>query len=230
MQISAQVKKYHYFVAALGLSILVTAVADEDERTGPVGYCAGPPCCNYEHQSCSESDNATLIAQSKIVKGNRKLCTALMKTHWNYLPLDRAHTVSSDEAAKFLALRGATTDIWPKAGYFDINNDGKPEYLVWMTAYSGAGQGCDIEMYAEVDGSLSRILDSPLTKLLADNTCRTYQRAFRFGGKVYIENRRTLNYREDLMFLLPSVLTEIYIIEGHKKRSVCRFDLRDAKD
>jgi hypothetical protein len=71
-----------------------------------------------------------------------------MKGRWNYMPLDRGHTVSSDEAKKFLELRGSSTDVWPKAGFFDINNDGKPEYLVWMSAASGAGEGCDIEMYA----------------------------------------------------------------------------------
>lgn len=63
--------------------------------------------------------------------------------------------------------------------------------------------------------------------MLANNECGTYQRAFRFGGKTYIENRKTVR-RGDLMFLLPAVLTEIYIVEGRKKRSVCTFDLRDS--
>ena len=216
----------HYLGVIFALGIVVTAFADEP--AGPVGYCAGPPCCNYQHQSCSASDNATLIAQSKIVKGDRKICTALMKGQWNYLPLDRGHTVSSDEAKKFLKLRGSSTDVWPKAGFFDINNDGKPEYLVWMAAASGAGEGCDIEMYAEVDSSLSHILDSPLTQLLGANQCATYQRAFRFKGKTYIENRRDI-HSYGLMFSLPSILTEVFIIEGRNKRSVCTFDLLDSE-
>lgn len=158
--------------------------------------------------------------------GDKPFCSTLMKSQWNYLPLDRAHTVSKDDAQDVLSLRGASTDIWPMAGYFDINNDGKPEYLVWMTAYSGAGQGCDIEMYAETDSSLSHIVHSPLTQLLADNRCETYQRAFEFAHKIYLENRRTVS-RPDLNFGLPSILTEVSIIEGIKRRSVCSFVLRD---
>lgn len=213
----------HLLAAALALSILSVAA---DEPSGPVGYCAGPPCCSYERSSCSASDNAALIAQSEIARGDKPFCATLMKSQWRYLPLDRAHTVSKEDAQDVLSLRGASTDIWPKAGYFDINNDGKPEYLIWVTAYSGAGQGCDIEMYAEADSSLSHIVHSPLTQLLADNRCETYQRAFRFAGKVYIENRRTVS-RPDLNFGLPSILSEVYIIERLKRHSVCTFVLRD---
>jgi hypothetical protein len=220
---SASPSIFHLLAATLALSIL-PALADEP--SSPVGYCAGPPCCSYERSSCSAGDSAALIAQSEVAAGDKPFCAALMKSQWSYLPLDRAHTVSKDDAQDLLSLPGALTDIWPKAGYFDINNDGKPEYLVWMTAYSGAGQGCDIEMYAEADSSLSHIVHSPLTQLLAENRCETYQRAFHFAGKVYIENRRTVS-RSDLHFGLPSILTEVYLIEGLKRHSVCTFVLRD---
>jgi len=153
-----------------------------------VGICAGPPCCTYERPSCSASDTQSLIASNRVVKGNTEFCTRLMKSQWHYLPLTLDHTVKEDEAQEFLSLRGASTDIWPQAGYFDINNDGKPEYLAWLTAYSGAGQGCDIETYVEMNSERSHLLNSPLTTLLSSNECETYQRAFQFENKIYIEN------------------------------------------
>ena len=216
-------KGFDHFVAVLALGALVTASADEPG--GPVGYCAGPPCCEYEHQSCSASDNAALIATSKIVNGDRKLCSSIMKSRWNYLPLDRDHSVTLDDVTKVFDLPAAYPTIWPKVGYFDIDNDGRPEYLAWISAFSTAGPGCDIQRYIEVDRTRSTIADSPLNKVLGDNKCGTYQRAFRFRGKTYIENRNISEHPE-LDFRLPNVLTEIYIIEGRKKRLVCAYALR----
>jgi len=209
-----------------GTLALCLVSAASEAPSGPVGYCAGPPCCTYERSSCSARDNGALLAQSEVAAGDKRFCGTLMKSQWNYLPMDRPHTITGEEATDVLSLPGASTDLWPRAGYFDIDNDGKPENLVWMTAYSGAGQGCDIEMYAEADASLSHIVQSPLTKLLAENRCETYQRAFQYSGKIYLENRRTIR-RPDLEFALPSVLTEVYIIEGLRRRSVCSFVLRD---
>jgi hypothetical protein len=218
--------RYQYLAALLLLRAWAAGATDIDGTS--VGYCAGPPSGSYEHKSCSVHDNAALLAASRVVGGDHKFCTTLLKSQWNYLPLDHDHTIPEENVQHFLSVRGANTHIERTIGYFDINNDGRPEYLAWLSAYSGSGQGCDIEMYVEVDNSRSRIKDSPLTRLLGDNPCETYQRAFRFKNKVYIENRRTVE-RSDLDFSLPDILTEVYIIEGQSKRSVCSFALRKAR-
>jgi uncharacterized protein len=193
-----------------------------------VGFCAGPPCCTYEHKSCSASDTRSLIASARIVTGDRKFCTKLMNSQWHYLPMNLDHTVKEEETEDFLSLRAASTDIWPEAGYFDINNDGKPEYLAWLTAYSGAGQGCDVEIYAELNSDRTHLLHSPLTELLGSNGCGTYQRAFRFEDKTYIENRRTIK-RDSTDVMYPGVLTEVYMIKGNKMESICRFSVPELE-
>jgi uncharacterized protein YecT (DUF1311 family) len=194
------------------------------DSSGMVGYCAGPPCCSYERSSCSEADNQRLIERSRIVSGERTFCTRLMKSHWKYYPLSESHTVTEEEASDFLSLRGARTNIAEQAGSFDINNDGRVENLAWVTAYSGAGQGCNVEMYVEMNSDRTHLIPSALTKLLGYENCETYQRAFPFEGRTYIENRQTLKL-EQMDFMFPDVLTEVFVIEGEKKRSVCNFSL-----
>jgi hypothetical protein len=135
-------KRVFYFLLALGLSATIAAAAGEPAEL--VGYCAGNAVDPYKSQSCSAADNATLIAQSRIVKGNHNLCAALMNNHWSYLPLDRSHSITNEEAEKYL---GTGTVIWPNAGYFDMNNDGKPEYLVWMYLHHAGRAACDIEAF-----------------------------------------------------------------------------------
>ena len=133
------------------------------------------------------------------------------------------HTVSGNEAREYLPIGDRTARIASKAGYFDMNNDGKPEYLGWLQLYSGAGPGCDIEIFVELDEQRTHIKQSVLSSLLKEDSCRTYNRAFRFDGNTYIENRRHIEVSE-LDFSLPAVLTEISIVEGASRRLVCTFE------
>jgi hypothetical protein len=149
-----------------------------------------------------EADNQRLIDKSRVVSGNKGFCTGLMNSHWRYLPLSESHTVTKDEASEFLALRGSGTDIDPHAGFFDINNDGKPEHLGRVSAYSGAGQGCDVEEFVEMNSERTHLVPSALTKLLEYKQCETYERAFLFDGKTYIENRRILSLNGGRRFLM----------------------------
>lgn len=197
--------------------------ADSLDRA-QVGYCSGPPCCQYETSSCSERDNRALIGMSRITKGPVPFCSKLMNSHWSYIPLLIDHTVSQEEAREYLPLGDGTTDIASKAGYFDINNDGKNEYLGWLQLYSGAGQGCDVEIFVELNSERSHIKNSTLSKLLSEQSCSDYNRAFRFEGKTYIENRMNIRL-EGLDFMFPNILTEVFIIEGESRRSVCTFKL-----
>lgn len=194
------------------------------EESAVVGYCAGPPCCEYERSSCSQSDTQLLIARSRIVSGSMEFCSKLLNSQWKYLPLSVDHTVTKAEAGDYLSLRGASTAIAPKAGHFDIDNDGQTENLAWLSAYSGAGSGCDVEMFVELNRERSHITNSALSALLSNNSCETYHRAFRFDDRTYIENRRTVEF-DGIDFMFPSVLTEIFILEGGVKHSVCTFAL-----
>ena len=192
------------------------------DSSGMVSYCSGGVSDDNIVRGCSVADNQRLIDESRVVSGDKGFCTRLMNSHWRYLPLAETHTVTKDEANEFLELRGADTDIDPHAGFFDINNDGKPEHLARITAYSGAGQGCDVEEYVEMNAERTHLVPSTLTKLLEYKKCETYERAFLFDGKTYIENRRILSLKE-VPSILPNVLSEVWIIEGNKKRSVCNF-------
>lgn len=194
------------------------------QEPAEVGYCAGPPCCRYEGSRCSERDNRALIAMSRIVSGSKTFCSSLMNAHWSYLPLELDHTVTSQRANEYFSVRGASTEIAAKAGHFDINNDGNPEYLAWLSAYSGAGQGCDVEIYAELNKDRTDFERSTLSTLLGQHSCRDYHRAFRFENKTYIENRRIIE-QESLDFMFPSVLTEVHLLEGQNRHTVCKFAL-----
>jgi len=212
-----------HFFAVFFLIFAYGDVAARQEGA-QVGYCKGPPCCQYEASSCSEYDNRTLIGMSHITSGPKALCTKIMNSHWSYIPLLIDHTVPQEEAKEYLPIGDRSASIAQKAGYFDINNDGKNEYLGWLQLYSGAGQGCDIEIFVELNSERTHLKNSSLSKLLSDYSCSDYNRAFRFEGKTYIENRRTIE-QEDLNFGLPSILTEVFIIEGESKRVVCTFEL-----
>ena len=201
--------------------LLLDRIADDCDT---VGYCSGGVGDDNIARACSVADNQRLIDESRVVSGDKGFCTRLMNSHWHYWPLAETHTVTEDEASEFLELRGSHTDIDPHAGFFDIDNDGKPEHLTRISSYSGAGQGCDVEEYVEMNAERTHLLPSTLTKLLEYKKCETYERAFLFDGKTYIENRRILSLKE-VPSMLPLVLSEVWIIEGNKKRSVCNFSL-----
>lgn len=210
------------YIAAIFLILASSNVTSEEN--GPVGYCSGPPCCQYQTSSCSEHDNRALISMSRITNGPMAFCSKLMNSQWSYIPLLLDHTISQKEASEYRLIRSGITSIASKAGYFDINNDGKKEYLGWLQVYSGAGQGCDVEVFVELSPDRAHLKRSTLSKLLSEHSCRSYNRAFKFGEKTYIENRRVIKL-EALDFMLPSILTEVFIIEGESKRSVCTFQL-----
>lgn len=207
------------------ISFFILMTAQGDELNPEVGFCSGPPCCSYETQACSVNDNEALITRSKIVSGSHEFCSKLMSSHWTYLPLDMEHTVPRTEAQKYLPLGDQTTRINPKAGYFDINNDGKAEYLGWIQLYSGAGSGCDVEVFVELNDQRDHIKHSVLSHLLNKHSCREFNRAFKFEGKTYIENRRRHKI-SGLDYSLPNLLSEVFVIEGESRRSVCTFKLK----
>jgi hypothetical protein len=217
----------------VALILLFCGSAHCQDTVSEVGYCSKAPCCEYEGVACSEHDNNALIANSRVVKGPKAFCSRLMRAHWHYIPLDLDHGVSREEASAYLGSIAAgrqdgSGKIWPAAGRFDINNDGKPEFLGWLQLYSGAGRGCDIEVYVELSKDRAHLKKSTLSLLLGKNSCRDYNRAFNFEGKTYIENRRTIE-REGLNFSLPGILTEIIIIEGSSRRAVCTYTLEERK-
>jgi hypothetical protein len=207
---------------AVVLSFVAATAASEEPAS--VGFCASSPCCRYEASSCSEGNTSALIARSRIASGQEQFCAKLRSSQWTYLPLNVDHEVTREEANEYFPLRGAQTEIAPKAGHFDIDNDGKPEYLAWLSAYSGAGQGCDVEQFAELDQERAHIKRGALSDLLSYDSCSTYNRAFEYEGKTFIENRMTIRF-DGIRDILPHVLTEVFILEGGARRSVCTFEL-----
>ncbi len=220
-------RKIHVFTALIMSSFSLESVISQ-EGGSLVGYCAGPPCCQYQSEGCSKADEGALIARSKVVSGPNEFCVEIMNSHWSYIPMELHHTVPREEAEKYLnsmvGHNDGSGDIAPESGRFDINNDGKLENIGWLQLYSGAGQGCDVEVFVELNEDSSNIKKSHLSEILSANGCYVYNRAFNFNGKNYIENRRTTE-GERLDHPLTTVLTEIFIIENNSRHSVCKYEM-----
>lgn len=193
------------------------------------GFCEVGPCCSYDAtEECVANDKKFLIGKTKIISGSKDFCYRLMNSHWSYLPLDLEHSITRKESQEYLDLGDGSTTIYEKAGYFDINNDGEKEYIGWIQLHSGAGQGCDMEIFVELNEEKSHIKNSKLSDILKMYnsqglpSCREYNRAFEFEGKTYIENRRTFEV-ENLDFMFPSTLSQVYIINENSRNTVCEF-------
>jgi hypothetical protein len=184
---------------------------------GPVGdYIKKKPCTAEEAEY--------VAARTRVVQGDQVYCRALLTTEYTLIDLHLPHSVSAEEAKTYLDLRGAETEIYPLAGYFDINNDGKPENIGWLKAYSGAGSGCGIERFVQLDSKRAHIANTKLTALLGVNTCRDYYRAFQFQGRTYLENRRIKRLPT---YAFVDLLKDVVELDGYTRRSVCRFAYRD---
>ncbi len=187
-------------------------------------YCMVGPVGDYiKKRVCTSEETNYVIAHTRIVQGDQKFCRKLLTEEYTLLDLDLDHSVSEEDATKYLDLRGATTEVYPLAGRFDINNDGKPENIGWIKAYSGAGSGCDIERFVQLDSERARILNTKLTALLGITSCSSYHRAFRHQGRTYLENRRIAR--------LPSayvdLLKEVIALDGNTRSLVCRYAYKD---
>jgi len=110
------------------------------------------------------------------------------------------------------------------AGYFDINNDGTPENIGWIKAYSGAGSGCDIERFVQLDPERTSIANTKLTALLGEAVCSDYHRAFRYKGKTYLENRRIKRLPS---YAYVDLLKQVIALEGDSRRVVCEYAYKD---
>lgn len=192
------------------------------------GFCVQGSASKYNGQKqCSEIDEKFIISKTKIINGSKEFCSRLMNSHWSYLPLDLDHSVPREEVKKYFTF-SSEADIYPKAGYFDINNDGTKEYIGWIQLYSGSGQGCTMEIFVELDDQKTHIKNSDLSDVLKIYSpqglpsCREYNRAFEFEGKIYIENRRNLRL-DSLEYSRPSTLSKVYIINGNSRKTVCEF-------
>lgn len=214
-----------FFIAYITLAANLVA----DEVNQKHGFCSDYRTTNigngYYLKECSSKDSNTIKAISTLVSGAKELCNDFMFSYGPLTSLDLEHSVQRQEAQKYIPIGDRTTRIYPKAGYFDINNDGVNEYIGWLQLHSGAGRGCDIEIFAELDDQLSHIKNSTTSELLRDFSCGKSHRAFEFKGKTYIETRRYLapfgKYSR-----VYKTLYEVYVIEGDTKNPVCSFATR----
>ena len=178
-------------------------------------------------EECSKSDQQFLINKTKITSGPKEFCSRLMNSYWSYLPLDLGHSIARKESQEYLDLGDGSATIYEKAGYFDINNDGKKEYIGWIQLHSGAGQGCDMEIFAELNEEKTHIKNSKLSGILkmynshSFPSCREYNRAFEFEGKTYIENRRTFDIENFEYY--AETLSKVYLVNKNSLKTICEF-------
>ena len=184
------------------------------------GYCMQGAVGQYIQESCPAGETKNAVSRTKVTMGNQAFCRALLASEYTLIDLSLPHSISADEAGTHLQLRAAVTEIYEHAGYFDINNDGKPENIGWIKAYSGAGSGCGVEQYVQLDQKRAHIADTTLTATLSEHNCSDYYRAVRYQGKTYLVNHRTVHIPS---YGYVGLLTEVLILNGNKRRSVCRF-------
>lgn len=188
-------------------------------------YCMHGPVGEYIKKSrCTPEETDYVVSRTRVVRGDQDFCSALLTSEYTLIDLDLPHSVSEEDATNYLNLRGATTEVYPMAGHFDINNDGKPENIGWLKAYSGAGSGCDVERFVQLDSKRARIANTKLTALLGATTCSDYYRAFRYQGKIYLENRRIKRLPS---YAFVDLLKEVIALEGGTRRVVCRYAYSD---
>lgn len=189
------------------------------------GYCMHGPVGEYIKKSrCTPEETDYVVSRTRIVGGNQTFCGALLTAEYTLIDLNLSHSVSEEDAANYLSLRGATTEVYPMAGRFDVNNDGTPENIGWIKAYSGAGSGCDVERFVQLDSKRARIANTKLTALLGATTCSDYYRAFRYKGKTYLENRRIKRLPS---YAYVDLIREVIALEGDARRVVCRYAYKD---
>jgi len=184
------------------------------------GYCMQGAVGQYIQESCPAGETKKAISRTKVTMGNQTFCRALLASEYTLIDLSLPHSISADEASTHLNLRAATTEIYEYAGYFDINNDGNPENIGWIKAYSGAGSGCDVEQYVQLDQKRAHIADTTLTTTLSEHNCRDYYRAVRYQGNTYLVNHRTVHIPS---YGFVGLLKEVLFLKGNTRRSVCRF-------
>lgn len=189
-----------------------------------MGYCTQGAIGQYIHEACPTAITMNVASRTKITGGDQVFCRAFLTSEYTLIDLSLPHSVSVVEAGTCLNLRGATTEIYEHAGYFDINNDGKPENIGWIKAYSGAGSGCDVEQYVQLDQKRAHIADTTLTSILGEHNCSNYSRAVRYQGRTYLLNSRTVHIQT---YGFVGLLTEVSILNGDKLTSVCRFSYDD---
>lgn len=188
------------------------------------GYCMGGPVSEYIKKPCTKEDTEYVLARTKVVKGDKKFCSSLLTAEFTLFDLYLPHSVSEEEVKTHLQIPGGEASIYRLAGRFDINNDGKPENIGWIAVYSGAGSGCDIQRFVELDSKRAHIMKSDLTSLLAgESSCRDYYRAFRHRGKTYLENRQT---RRLPHHAYVNLLKDVVELRGNERRNVCQFAYR----
>lgn len=189
-------------------------------------YCMHGPVGEYIKVPCTTEETKYVLARTRVAKGDQTFCRSLLTKEYTLIDLYLPHSISADEAKTYLNLRGGDTEIYPYAGFFDINNDGKPENIGWIKAYSGAGGGCDVERFVELDSERAHIADTKLTALLGEHNCRNYYRAFRYQGKTYLENRQIKRLPT---YAFVDMLKEVLELNGSIRRSVCLFTYSNDK-
>ncbi|MEW5769300.1 MAG: hypothetical protein AB1831_02940 [Pseudomonadota bacterium] len=174
---------------------------------------------------CSKDLIATL-SKSVLIKGkNKSFCRALLLERFDYIKFDIDHTVGHEEANAYInnSIRGdGSGRAEDKCALFDIDNDGTVEYVLPLKLWSGAGQGCDREYFAVLAENRSHIMEGAhLNELLDINSCSLYLKPFRYSGKTYLENRKTI-YFEGPGYV--DLLTNVYLIDHFNRETLCTYE------
>jgi uncharacterized protein len=202
-------------------AVMVAASSAADRRSQPAQYCMVRGD-GHNLRPCARPSNDHILNAVQVLNGNRAFCEQYLHAQYESINLSLPHSVTQTEAREYvhsLVGRGdGSGDVHPRAARIDLNNDGVPERVTWISMYSGAGRGCDVEFYVELDRA-GKIKRDGISPLLKPTQCGDRFRAINYGGKAYLEKRTLATSVEGYV----DVTQELIAVERRRSRSVCKF-------
>jgi len=202
-------------------SVMLYAVSWAADNPQPLAQYCMVGGGTHDMRPCAQPSNEHIVNATQVVKGDVNFCSRYLRDQYQGINLSLQHSVTQMEAREYVrSIVGGdgSGDVHPSAAVIDLNNDGVPERVTWISMYSGAGRGCDVEFYVEIDGT-GKLRNGGLSSVLKPSRCGDRFRAIRYQGIVYLEKRTKAESVEGYV----DVTEELRRIQQGRSRLVCKF-------